>query len=108
MEPRRAVFLLSATTALLFHTAVAQEYTRAEIGAQTSVLLQNRFGSVTDTGIGGRFTYNFTPSIALESEANGYFTNTQSQRSTQDGGRALVGLIGPKAGIRRDKFGVFF
>lgn len=107
MQPRRAVFLLSATT-LLFHTALAQEYTKAEIGAQTSVLFQNRLGSLTDVGVGGRFTYNFTPSIALESEVNGYFTNIQSPPSTQDGGRALVGLIGPKAGIRRDKFGVFF
>jgi hypothetical protein len=88
--------------------ALGQQFTRTEIGAQTSILFQNRFLSLTDVGLGGRFTYNFTPSIAIETEVNSYLTNTTSQTTLQDGGRATVGLIGPKAGIRRDKFGVFF
>jgi hypothetical protein len=78
-----------------------------EIGAETSVLFQNRLFSRADVGIGGRFTYNFTPSIAIESEVDSYFTNA-AQRSVQDGGRAITGLIGPKAGIRRNRFGIFF
>lgn len=107
MKARRAVSLLSVTVTLLSCTAIAQEFTRAEVGAETSILFQNRLVSLTDAGIGGRFTYNFTPSVALESEIDSYLTNTSS-RSLQDGGKAFVGLIGPKAGIRRDRFGVFF
>jgi hypothetical protein len=107
MNARRAVSLLLVTVTLLSCAARAQEFTRAEIGAESSILFQNRFVSLTDVGMGGRFTYNFTPSVALESEVNSYFTNT-TPKSLQDGGRAFVGLIGPKAGIRRDRFGVFF
>lgn len=109
MNASRAVSLLSFTVTLLSCAAIAQEFTRAEIGAETSILLQNRILSHTDVGIGGRFTYNFTPSVALESEVDSYLTNTNTvSKSLQDGGRAFVGLIGPKAGIRRDRFGVFF
>jgi hypothetical protein len=107
MNARKAVSLVSLTIAMLPHAAIGQQFTRAEIGAQTSILFQNRIFSLTDVGVGGRFTYNFTPSVALESEVDSYFTNT-TPRSLQDGGRAFVGLIGPKAGIRRDRFGVFF
>jgi hypothetical protein len=107
MNASRAVSRLSVTITLLSCAAIAQEFTRAEIGAESSILFQNRFVSLTDVGIGGRFTYNFTPSVAIDSEVNSYFTNSAS-RSLQDGGRAFVGLIGPKAGIRRDRFGVFF
>ncbi|MBZ5494359.1 MAG: hypothetical protein LAO76_25825 [Acidobacteriia bacterium] len=107
MNASRTVSLLSVIVTLLSYAAIAQEFTRAEIGAETSILFQNRIFSLTDVGMGERFTYNFTPSVAIESEVNGYFTNT-TPKSLQDGGRAFVGLIGPKAGIRRDRFGVFF
>jgi hypothetical protein len=106
MNARRAVSLV-ALIIFLSCVTFAQEFTRTEIGAGTSILFQNRIPGLTDVGIGGRITYNFTPSIALESEVDSYFTNTAS-RSLQDGGRAIVGLLGPKAGIRRDRFGVFF
>ncbi|HEY2360383.1 MAG TPA: hypothetical protein VGK36_04670 [Candidatus Angelobacter sp.] len=89
------------------HIASGQQFSRVEVGAQTSVLFQNRIFSLTDVGVGGRFTYNLTSSIALESEVNSYFTNS-TPRSVQDGGRAIVGLLGPKGGIRRDRFGIFF
>jgi hypothetical protein len=107
MNARRAVSLLPVTVTLLCAASLAQDFTRAEIGAETSILFKNRLFSLTDIGFGGRFTYNFTPSIAVESELNSYLTNPSS-RTLQDGGRAVVGLIGPKAGIRRDRFGVFF
>lgn len=108
MNARKAVSLFSLAIAMLAHPAIGQQFTKTEIGVQTSVLFQNRFLSLTDAGLGGRFTYNFTPSIAIESEVNSYLTNTNSQTTALDGGRAIVGLIGPKAGIRKDKFGVFF
>jgi hypothetical protein len=107
MNARRAVSLLPGIVMWLSCAAIAQEFTKTEIGAGTSVLVQDRLFSRTDVGIGGRFTYNFTPSIAIDSEVTSYFTNVTS-RSVQDGGRAIVGLMGPKAGIRRDRFGIFF
>lgn len=107
MYAQRAVSLVSVTITLLSCAAVAQQFTKTEIGAETSILFRNRLVSLTDIGVGGRFTYNFTPSVGIESEVNSYFTNGMSG-SLQDGGRAIVGLIGPKAGIRKDKFGVFF
>ena len=85
----------------------AQDFTRAEIGVATSELNRNRLIPVSDTGIGGRFTYNLTPSLALESEFGSYFTNLD-QHGVQDGGRASVFLIGVKAGIRRNRYGLFF
>jgi len=107
MNSRKAVSLVSLILAGMPYIASGQQLSRAEVGAQTSTLFQNRIFHRTDVGVGGRFTYNFTPSIALESEANTYFTNTTA-KTVQDGGRAIVGFLGPKAGIRKDRFGVFF
>jgi len=36
-----------------------QEFTRMEIGVNTSILPHNRLSSLTDSGLGGRATYNF-------------------------------------------------
>lgn len=85
----------------------AQQFTRSEVGLESSVLHGNRLLTATDSGAGIRFTYNFTPSIGLDSEFNTYFTNL-SEITTQDGGRATVFVAGVKAGVRRRRFGVFF
>jgi hypothetical protein len=85
----------------------AQQFTRTEVGLETSVLRGNRLVPVTDPGVGIRFTYNLTPSIGLDSEFNSYLTNLE-EISTQDGGRATAFVAGVKAGIRRRRFGVFF
>jgi hypothetical protein len=101
------IFLLVLISTGAAIPAAGQEFTRAEIGVNTSVLYSNRLLTSTDHGIGGRFTYNFTPNLAIDSEFDSYFTNL-NERSTQDGGRASVLLAGVKAGIRRSNFGFFF
>lgn len=88
--------------------ADAQEFTRTEIGVDTSILHPSRpFSSFTDAGLGGRFTCNFSPNFGIDSEFDSYFTNFD-QKDLQSGGRAIAGLVGPKAGIRTRKYGVFF
>ncbi len=92
---------------LISRSVPAQEFTRTEIGLQSSTLHGDRLLTVTDMGVGARFSYNLTPSIGFESEFDSYFTNL-NEITTQDGGRATVFVAGVKAGIRRRKFGVFF
>jgi hypothetical protein len=88
---------------------LAQDFTRTELGIESSTLFQNRLANKLDSGLGGRFTYNFTPSLALETSASYYPTNSGTAGvTTQDGGTAISVLAGVKAGIRRRKFGVFF
>lgn len=87
--------------------ARAQEFTRTEVGLDTSVIHNNRLGVKTDAGLGARFTYNFTPSLALETETDYYLTRG-NDFSTQTGGRLVSFFAGPKAGIRKRRFGIFF
>lgn len=57
----------------------------------------------TEPGLGGRFTFNLTESVAFEAEGN-YFTRTQF--STQDG-HIFQGQFGGKIGKRFDRWGLF-
>lgn len=59
----------------------------------------------TETGFGGRFAFNLSDSVALESEVN-YFP-TSDGISTALGGRILQGQFGVKAGHRFRRFGFF-
>lgn len=105
---RRTICAL-AVTACLTPSLPAQDFTRTEFGAESSTVFNNRFLEKLDTGAGGRFTYNFTPSLALETAADYYPTNAgQSSVSFQDGGAAISAFAGLKAGIRRRHLGVFF
>jgi hypothetical protein len=86
-----------------------QQFTRTEVGVTSSFLPGNRFSSASDFGIGGRFTYNLSSGFAIDSEIDSYLTNLDaSQRSFQFGGRAVLGVLGVKAGIRCHKYGIFF
>lgn len=108
MRARRGVILFTFHILGLVVPVVAQQFTRAEIGVDASLLPGNRFLSVTDAGVGARFTYNFTPSLAVDSEFTPYVTNSSVRlTSFQDGGIATVFLIGPKAGIRRKRYAIF-
>src|ERR1041384_2742564 len=85
---------------------------RIELGAQfTSFTLfpPSREGfqppNVTEPGFGGRFTYNLTKRIALDSELN-FFPNKNVFQFLGEG-RALQGQFGIKIGKRFKKFGVF-
>jgi hypothetical protein len=100
--------LIPISVLLLVSTSLgAQQFTRTELGLESSILRGDRLLKATDSGVGIRFTYNLTPSIGLDSEFNSYLTNL-TEITTQDGGRASVFLAGAKAGIRRSKFGAFF
>lgn len=107
MRVRSAVAVLVCITTIRVATLKAQQFTRTELGISSSIIPNNRFVPVTDAGIGGRFTWNFTPSFALETEGNYYLTGT-SDRTSLTGGRAISLLGGPKAGIRKRRFGLFF
>jgi len=103
----KAVLVVSAFLTPSACPAKGQQFTASEIGIDTSIVHPNRLSSFTDAGLGGRFTFNVTPSLSIDSELDSYLTNFD-QRSAQSGGRAIVGLIGPKAGIRTRKYGIFF
>jgi hypothetical protein len=89
-----------------FGTTAAQEFTRTELGLNSSTLFHNRVNSKTDSGLGGRFTYNMTSNLALEANANYYLTRS-TIFSVQADGRATSAFFGPKAGIRWRRFGIY-
>ncbi len=69
---------------------------------------------ITELGLGGRFTYNFTKNIAIDAEANFFPGNKQRVaiigvpiKVMEPGGRKIQVLFGPKIGIRKKNFGVF-
>lgn len=97
---------MHALVALIFLTAAqhvcAQDDTpKFEIGAQYTAL---RFGEldITDSGFGGRFTYNINRNIAVEAEGNFFPKDREFE-----GGRKVQGLFGVKAGVRGERVGVF-
>ena len=86
---------------------------RFEVGAQfTSLFVQpsNALGFLTfqrertEPGVGGRFTFNLTESIAFEAEGNYY---TRQQFGFLQGGHMFQGQFGGKIGKRFDKWGLF-
>ena len=86
---------------------------RFEVGVQFTSLFvdpSNSQGSLfvprihAEPGLGGRFTFNLTESIAFEAEGN-YFT--REQFSFPEGGRMFQGQFGAKIGKRFDRWGVF-
>ena len=70
-----------------------------------SVVIFGENRPLTETGFGGRFAFNLSDSVALESEVN-YFP-TSDGISTALGGRVLQGQFGVKAGHRFRRFGFF-
>jgi len=98
-------------TAVLVATPLrlhAQDFSRIEAGIHTSVLPGNRFGSATDIGIGGTFTYNLNRLLALDSQLDEYTTNVDALKSLQFGGRAVAFSFGVKGGLRKRRFGIYF
>lgn len=68
----------------------------------------NRLASTsTEPGIGGRFSWNLTPTLAAETEFN-FYPSDYTPQSAQDGGRTFSWLTGVKAAaIRREKYAIF-
>ena len=80
---------------------------KIEIGVQTTslTLVSPDFSfDDTQTGIGGRFTYNLNRSIAAEAEINFF---PQKVFILNGDGSAVQGQFGVKVGKRFEKFGLF-
>jgi hypothetical protein len=96
-------FSLSACAA-----ALPQQVSPIEVGGASTTLFGNRANTANDTGLTGRFTYNFTPSFSIDSEFGGYPTNGSPSLVTSDyGGTPFLALIGPKVGFRTRHVDVF-
>ena len=94
---------------------------RSDANTDVEVFSLNGFGSrnyksskLNELGLGGRFTFNFTKNIAVESEAN-FFRKIENpppvigigRTIAEPGGRKFQAIFGPKIGIRKERFGVF-
>jgi hypothetical protein len=83
------------------------ETPKVEVGVQYS-LLRFTDADVTDSGVGGRITYNLSDNFGIETEFNFFpqerlnFANITSLDSQR-----MQGLFGAKYGIRSEKFGIF-
>lgn len=100
-----------ALTAVIFFSALASaqsEQSKIEAGAQYSNLTMNRFASTpSEPGLGGRFSWNLTPLLAIETEFN-FYPSSYTPQSVQDGGRVVSWLTGIKVpAIRREKYAIF-
>jgi hypothetical protein len=105
MKP--CIFLLLTVVAFASVAVAQSTKDRIEIAAQTtSLTLVNpdvpSFDS-TQAGIGGRFTFNFNPSLAAEAEINVF----PQKPNFNDVGTMVQGQFGVKAGKRFEKFGIF-
>jgi outer membrane protein with beta-barrel domain len=111
---RKMFFFVLAAVALLFmvstQNAQAQsrsETPKVEIGAHYTLLRFSDFDT-TDSGVGGRLTYNLSENFGIETEFNFFpqerlnFANGTSLDS-----RRTQGLFGAKYGLRSEKAGVF-
>jgi hypothetical protein len=104
----RNLIILLLTIITFASVAVAQsKKDKIEIGVQTTSLslFHPDFPfDDTQTGVGGRVTYNFNRSIAAEAEINFF---PQKQFILTADGSAIQAQFGVKAGKRFEKFGVF-
>ena len=113
MFKRRSLLICIALIVCCGHGGSGQTTAeRIEVGAQfTSFTLfpPPREGfqppNVTEPGFGGRFTYNLTKRIAIDSELN-FFPNKNIFEFLGEG-RALQGQFGVKLGKRLRKVGIF-
>jgi hypothetical protein len=87
---------------------------RLEIGGHFSTLQVGDAGN-TNAGLGGRVSYEFLPWLALEGDLS-YFPNdrldvdlgpSSLMLQTQYSRRRLEGFVGPKVGVRGERFGAF-
>jgi outer membrane protein with beta-barrel domain len=92
-----AVFLLLA----LVSTQVRAQEPKYEIGLHYTTL-QLTEKNDHDSGLGLRFTYNLNDYLAVEAEGN------QLPQTREGGGNnETQGFFGARAGIRRERYGIF-
>jgi len=103
--------VLFAAALLLIVTAqdaqAQSETPKVELGAQYTLLRLRDFDT-TDSGVGGRVTYNITDGFGIEGEMN-FFPERRVNFATLSSGnsRRSQGLFGVKTGIRSDGVGIF-
>lgn len=105
---KTSVYLLLIVVTFASVAAAQDKKDRVELGVQSSslTLFSPDFpGDVTNSGVGGRVTYNFNRSIAAEAEIN-FFPQKQFILSSFDSG-AIQAQFGVKLGKRFEKFGLF-
>src|SRR5262245_30380854 len=112
---RKMFFFVLAAAALLLMVpaqnaqAQSSETPKVEIGAHYTLLRLRDF-DVTDSGVGGRVTFNLADSFGIEGELN-FFPQKRSTSLTAfplfvDSTRTQ-GLFGVKTGLRSEKAGIF-
>lgn len=105
-----SVLLLVAST----QAKAQSDVRRLEVGVQGSVThtpLSSLDNRETFGGFGGRATINLTRSVSVEAQVD-YYPKDITNRAVaanefRDVKPDLTGLFGIKAGLRREKFGVF-
>ena len=109
-----ALLSIGPIITLLGGEVLAQSETpKREVGVLFSVLGIKDANGLTDlfprteVGVGGRFTFNLKRYLALEAELNVFPRDFRKFTTNFTGGRMMEGLFGVKAGIRKNRFGVF-
>jgi hypothetical protein len=111
--PAPLILVVVATLASAGGAAAQTADSRVEVGAHASLLrLSEPFGT-TNAGVGGRLSFDITRWAAVEGEATFFPSDevhlhppTPTLRVTYKRRRADA-FVGVKAGMRRDRFGVF-
>jgi hypothetical protein len=108
-----SALMLSIPSGIALGQSAPSDLSKFEVGAQVSVLgikdangLSDLFPR-TEVGFGGRFTYNLKRYLALEAELNHFPRDFRKFTTNFTGGPMTEGLAGVKAGLRKNKFGVF-
>lgn len=109
---RIVVVLFSLVVVFVNNTFAQSQVSKVEVGAQfTSIIASDPpvFPRSVLTrfvpGLGGRLTFNLNNHIAIEGEGNLFPRGGESD--TIGEGRKVQGLFGVKAGVRRNKYGLF-
>ncbi len=104
------LFQLTSTSillTLLCTIVTAQsEIPKTEVGVHYTGLRLDRFDNV-GPGIGGRVTRNLNDNLAVEGEINFFPQSRPFDRFVVESEEKFQGLFGVKAGLRRNKFGLF-
>jgi outer membrane protein with beta-barrel domain len=109
---RKTLILASMAIAFAFFSGkvLAQSDSdpdKIEVGVHfTSITKPDFDGGNTEPGFGGRFTFNFNRSFAVEAEGNFFPHNCQSCIS-ENVGTLTQAFFGVKAGKRFNKWGIF-
>jgi Outer membrane protein beta-barrel domain len=107
---RKTLILASTAIALTFLSAgvsAQSEPGKVELGGHFTSITKSDFSDGrTEAGFGGRVTFNFNRSIAVEAEGN-FFPNNCRSCDAENAGTLTQGFFGVKAGKRFRKFGLF-